>query len=164
MDEDIVQCSNSAAFAISVATEIFIRYLTEQAYNVVKSERKPRRNIAYKDMATAVARIDNLEFLVDVIPKTTTYKQFKEKKARDEAEAAAAAQPGQTTLQNGVNGQIGVHSSEHAGRHEMTESHRIEEAFNSRPTTIVNGGPIVDRTISSTPHGHPGAGDVDMQG
>lgn len=33
-----------------VGKEIFIRYLTEQAYNVVKSERKPRRNIAYKDM------------------------------------------------------------------------------------------------------------------
>jgi len=30
--------------------EIFIRYLTEQPYNVVKSDRNPRRNIAYKDM------------------------------------------------------------------------------------------------------------------
>jgi hypothetical protein len=29
--------------------EIFIRYLTEQAHNVVKAERKPRRNIQYKD-------------------------------------------------------------------------------------------------------------------
>jgi hypothetical protein len=73
MDEDLVQCSNSAAFAISVATvriiiellhccpiisssrlinysqENFIRYLTEQAHNIVKAERKPRRNIQYKD-------------------------------------------------------------------------------------------------------------------
>jgi len=30
-----------------------------------------------------VSHIDNLEFLADVIPKTTTYKQFKEKKAKD---------------------------------------------------------------------------------
>jgi DNA-directed RNA polymerase I subunit RPA43 len=98
-----------------------------------------------------------------VIPKTTTYRQFKEKKARDEAEAAAAAQPGQTTLQNGVNGQMGVHSGEHTVGHEKTESNRAAEASNSRPTTIVNGSPIADRTVSSTPHGHPGAEDVEMQ-
>lgn len=30
--------------------EEFIRYLAEQSHNVVKSERKPRRNIAYKDI------------------------------------------------------------------------------------------------------------------
>ena len=29
---------------------MFIRYFAEQAMNVVKSERKPRRNIQYKDL------------------------------------------------------------------------------------------------------------------
>lgn len=29
---------------------MFIRYLAEQSLNVVKSERKPRRNIQYKDV------------------------------------------------------------------------------------------------------------------
>jgi hypothetical protein len=29
-----------------------------------------------------VARIDNLEFLSDVIPRTTTFKEYKEKKSR----------------------------------------------------------------------------------
>lgn len=29
---------------------MFIRYLAEQGLNVVKSERKPRRNIQYKDL------------------------------------------------------------------------------------------------------------------
>ncbi|ODH24659.1 hypothetical protein ACO22_05306 [Paracoccidioides brasiliensis] len=88
LDEDIAQCSNNAAFVIAVATEMFIRYLAEQGYNVVKSERKPRRTIQYKDLATAVSRIDNLEFLADVIPKTTTYRQFKEKRARETANGA----------------------------------------------------------------------------
>ena len=32
--------------------EMFVRYLAEQAHNVVKSERKPRRNIQYKDLGT----------------------------------------------------------------------------------------------------------------
>lgn len=32
--------------------------------------------------ANAVARIDNLEFLSDVIPRTTTFREYKERKAR----------------------------------------------------------------------------------
>ncbi|KAL8713006.1 MAG: hypothetical protein Q9220_002866 [cf. Caloplaca sp. 1 TL-2023] len=99
LDEDIHQCSNSGAFVITVATEMFIRYLAEQAMNVVKSERKPRRNIQYKDLASAVARIDNLEFLADVIPKTTTFREIKEKKAKV-ARANPSLAVGQTTLDN----------------------------------------------------------------
>lgn len=30
--------------------EMFIRYLAEQGHNVVKSERKPRKNIQYRDL------------------------------------------------------------------------------------------------------------------
>ena len=40
-------------------------------------------NLTVSTVATAVSRIDNLEFLADVIPKTTTYKQFKEKRAKE---------------------------------------------------------------------------------
>lgn len=93
---------------------MFIRYLAEQALNVVKSERKPRRNIQYKDLgislpgmdhqlslmipiANAVARIDNLEFLTDVIPKTTTFREYKEKKSKF-TKVNASLSTGQTTL------------------------------------------------------------------
>jgi DNA-directed RNA polymerase I subunit RPA43 len=100
-----------------------------------------------------------------VIPKTTTYRQFKEKKARDEAEAAAAAaHPGQTALQNGVNGQMGVHAGEHAVGRVTTDGNLAAANSNSRSTTIVNGSLIADRTMSSAPHAHPGAEDVEMQG
>ncbi|KAL9584863.1 MAG: hypothetical protein Q9212_001860 [Teloschistes hypoglaucus] len=77
--------------------EMFIRYLAEQAMNVVKTEKKPRRNIQYKDLANAVTRIDNLEFLSDVIPKTTTFREFKEKKSRT-VKPSAPLSSGQTTL------------------------------------------------------------------
>lgn len=49
-DEDISTCSNNAAFAITIATEQFLQYLVEQTHNVVKSERKVRRNLQYKDV------------------------------------------------------------------------------------------------------------------
>ncbi|KAL5342995.1 histone-fold-containing protein [Aspergillus crustosus] len=101
LDEDIVQCSSNATFVIAMATELFIQYLTEQGHNVVKTERKPRKTIQYKDLATAVSRIDNLEFLADVIPKTTTYKQFKEKRAKETAKDTGV-EKGQRTLNGAV--------------------------------------------------------------
>jgi DNA polymerase epsilon subunit 4 len=81
VDPDIAVCSNNAAFVITLATEMFVQYLTGEAQNMTKLERKPRRNIQYKDMANAVTHQDNLEFLEDIIPKTTSYKEVKGKAA-----------------------------------------------------------------------------------
>lgn len=86
-DDDISNCSNNAAFVITVAAEMFLQHLVEQSYNIVKSERKPRRNIQYRDVANAVARVENLEFLTDVVPKTMTYKQHKQKKTQQTLDA-----------------------------------------------------------------------------
>lgn len=82
-DDDVSHCSANAAFAITFATELFVRYMVEQVHNVVKSERKPRRNIQYKDVANAVARLDNLEFLSDVVPRTVLYKTLKERERKE---------------------------------------------------------------------------------
>jgi hypothetical protein len=67
-----------------MATEMFIQHLATTTHNVVKAERKPRRNIQYRDTASAVAKTDNLEFLVDVVPKTMSYKEFKKRKEESE--------------------------------------------------------------------------------
>lgn len=94
--------------------EMFVQHLAKQAHNVAKSERKPRRNIAYnhlgtlnfdpslifkliKHKATVVARVDNLQFLSDVIPRTIPYNQYKEKASKG-AKKGDAITPGQTTL------------------------------------------------------------------
>ncbi|KAL1311804.1 hypothetical protein AAFC00_001884 [Neodothiora populina] len=109
-DEDIANCSNNAAFAITIATEQFLQYLVEQTHNVVKSERKQRRNIQYRDVAGAVSRVDNLEFLTDVVPKTMTYKEYKAKKAKEEANGKTN---GQTKLTNGTKSTNGVNGLAH---------------------------------------------------
>lgn len=53
-------------------------------------------------VANAVARLDNLEFLSDVVPRTTTYKKWSEEKTKRDAATKAAAQSklpnGQTTI------------------------------------------------------------------
>ncbi|KAK3901619.1 histone-fold-containing protein [Staphylotrichum tortipilum] len=110
VDPDIAICSNNAAFVITLATEMFVQYLTGEAQNMTKLERKPRRNIQYKDMANAVTHQDNLEFLEDVIPKTTSYKEVKAKTAaararvsseKSGATGAAAGTAGADALPNG---------------------------------------------------------------
>ncbi|KAK1773934.1 hypothetical protein QBC45DRAFT_426428 [Copromyces sp. CBS 386.78] len=83
VDPDITVCSNNAAFVITLATEMFIQHLASEAQNMARAERKPRRNVQYKDVAAAVSHHDNLEFLEDVVPKTSSYKAIK-------AQAAAA--------------------------------------------------------------------------
>ncbi|KAK2040127.1 histone-like transcription factor and archaeal histone [Colletotrichum somersetense] len=110
-DPDIGICSNNAAFVITLATEMFIQHLAAEGHNMAKAERKPRRNVQYKDLATAVNHHDNLEFLEDIIPKTVPYKQIKDQAATARAQPRKADQEPkkrQSTLKtsavNGVNG------------------------------------------------------------
>lgn len=74
---------------------MMIQHLATSTHNVVKTERKPRRNIQYRDVSGAVSKVDNLEFLVDVVPKTTQYGVYRKRKAaEDEAAAKERAKDG----------------------------------------------------------------------
>lgn len=120
-------CS-SVADADSSTQELFIQYLAEQGHSMAKLDRKPRRNIQYKDLcrsprhlkhcprannqpppASAVTHKDNLEFLDDTIPKTIPYREVKQKAAETRAKltgaktatAATGEQPEELTQTNG---------------------------------------------------------------
>ena len=158
-DEDIAQCSNGAAFAISVATEEFLRYITEQAFIVAKSEAKPRKNIQYKDIATAVAKLDNLQFLSDTVPRTMTYKQVKEKekKVKENAEADtngtnAKANDDGDNKQRSITTMMGQ-SAVHAN----SLSDDLQEPMSpgqQRISLSMANSPIVDRTVQHQTNGH----------
>jgi len=49
-DDDINNCSNNAAFVITIATEMFIQHLAERSHEMVRSEKRPRKNIQYQDV------------------------------------------------------------------------------------------------------------------
>lgn len=85
VDPDINVCSNNAAFIITLATEMFIQHIAGEAHNMAKMDRKPRRNIQYKDLSNAVQHQENLEFLQDIVPKTQPYKQIREQAAATQA-------------------------------------------------------------------------------
>lgn len=108
---------------------MFIQYLANEGQNMAKMDRKPRRNVQYKDLgklllflnllseretklkpaspeANAVNHHDNLEFLEDVIPKTIPYKKIKDQAAISRAnprKADSEPKKRQSTT-NGVNG------------------------------------------------------------
>ncbi|GAM43099.1 histone-like transcription factor [Talaromyces pinophilus] len=160
LDEDIAQCSHNATFLIAMATELFIQYLAEQGYNVLKSERKPRKTIQYKDLATAVSRIDNLEFLADVIPKTTTYRQFKEKRAREVAQEVPEIEKGLQGISAAAAGQNGV------GRLPGGQTTLFAASNGSKANAATDSPmPTVSMMIDPTTDTESGAnGDVEMTG
>jgi len=49
-DDEIQNCSNNAAFVITIATEMFIQHLVEKTHEIVKAEKRPRRNVQYGDV------------------------------------------------------------------------------------------------------------------
>lgn len=111
-------------------------------------------------LATAVSRIDNLEFLSDVIPKTTSYKKFKEAKAKETKNNRGAVQKGQKTLNNGKK------------QPEPRSSKGIEHMLNANgddPPSRPKGGSqtllttMVDRTVESGGRGKEEGGDVNME-
>lgn len=54
--------------------------------------------------ANAVARVENLEFLTDVVPKTQSYKQVKQKQAKESAAKTNGMANGQKTLDTHMGG------------------------------------------------------------
>ncbi|KAK1237814.1 hypothetical protein MKX07_003650 [Trichoderma sp. CBMAI-0711] len=146
-DPDVQMCSNNAAFVITLAAEMFIQHLTEEAHTQAKLERKPRRNIQYKDVANAISHRDHLEFLEDVAPKTIPFKKAKainQARLRGEPlpDSASASTNGTTHASSksksaaakAVNGQA------KAGTNPFTLSLRNEEKDNNNSSSSKKHG------------------------
>jgi len=90
-----------------------------------------------------------------VIPKTTTYKQFKEKKAKEDAASAAGpVAPGQTTLSNGFGADVPFgHIEEQPEGSSRKETNGF--SLTRKAPLAVNGSPMADRTLNSSMHRHP---------
>lgn len=106
--------------------------------------------------ATAVSRIDNLEFLADVIPRTTTYKQFKEKKAKEGPVKSSGIEKGQRTL-NGTKPPKAKANGKPIDQDDPTAEGEKPSRSAGAPITLV-----VDRTVE-TPSGALGDQDRDVE-
>jgi hypothetical protein len=166
--------------------EMFVQNMAEQAHAAAKADGKSRRTIMYQDvcrspyrgasrgaenanqgLANIVARNDNLEFLSDIVPRTTTMAELKKQQAIETgysdpgAARSVPLPPGQTTLDS-----MRPQSSHMAAQLNATESTSTD-----RLTTRdhVNGGPTNGAGMlvfeHYEPNGsgkHDGSGDVEM--
>lgn len=110
--------------------------------------------------ATAVSRIDNLEFLADVIPRTTTYKQFKEKKAKEGPVQSGGVEKGQRTLNGTKPSKAKINGKTPDKDHPAAEEEKPVRSAGA-PITLV-----VDRTVETPSTGTPGDQqdrDIDMK-
>ncbi|SNX84694.1 uncharacterized protein MEPE_03403 [Melanopsichium pennsylvanicum] len=78
-DADVDICSKEATLLISIATEIFIRRFTDQAYTNAKQDQ--RKHVFYKDLSRAVQQSEWLEFLKQVVPNSISLSTALEKRA-----------------------------------------------------------------------------------
>jgi hypothetical protein len=53
-DEDISNCSNNAAFVMTIATEMFIQYLSERSFDIVKAEKRGKKSLQYIDIGKSL--------------------------------------------------------------------------------------------------------------
>ncbi|RFU80432.1 hypothetical protein TARUN_1787 [Trichoderma arundinaceum] len=172
-DPEVQMCSNNAAFVITLAAEMFIQHLAEEAHTQAKLERKPRRNIQYKDVASAISHRDNLEFLEDVAPKTITFKKAKAvAQARSRGEPvpdAGSPAPRATTNGSGAKSKANggkaaaVNGQGKSGTNPFTLSLRGEERDKRERTTTDDPNDQLELEMRQAARPQADA-DVDMTG
>ncbi|KAN0064615.1 DNA-directed DNA polymerase epsilon, subunit C [Thecaphora frezii] len=69
-DRDVDICSREATFLISMATELFVKKFTDEAYTNARLDK--RKVVGYKDLSKAVQQNDYLDFLKEVVPTPLT--------------------------------------------------------------------------------------------
>lgn len=60
-DGDVAAISTPAVYSVAAATELFVKYFTQQAYMRASAEK--RKRMTYKDFSNSVEQLDQLQFL-----------------------------------------------------------------------------------------------------
>merc|ERR1719190_185042 len=86
LDEDVKMISAEAPVLFGKACEMFIHELTMRAW--VHTEDNKRRTLQRNDIAMAITKFDQFDFLIDIVPREEIHKQS--------TQAAPTQQPTQT--------------------------------------------------------------------
>ncbi len=74
VNPEYVHTTEASIFSVAVATELFVKYLTEQGKKMADSEN--RKALHYKDFSKAIAKTEKLKFLERTAPQTITLRQL----------------------------------------------------------------------------------------
>lgn len=138
LDEDVKMISAEAPLLFAKAAEIFIHELTLRAW--VHTENNKRRTLQRNDIAMAITKFDQFDFLIDIVPREEIKPQRKESPPKplvnnDQVQYyLQMAQQHQQALQGGNN---------HAGTSNAATTNNVAAALNASvqntstiPTTI----------------------------
>lgn len=88
-DRDVEATSKDAIWTIAVATELFIKHLTDSAVASARLDKK--KTVTYKELANAVEAQNEFFFLQDIVPQPVALnKAFERRKALEEENRARA--------------------------------------------------------------------------
>lgn len=89
LDEDVKMISAEAPLLFAKATEIFIHELTLRAW--LHTEDNKRRTLQRNDIAMAISKYDQFDFLIDIVPRD----EIKPKKEAETKTTTTTSQPQQ---------------------------------------------------------------------
>lgn len=85
LDDDVKMISAEAPVLFSKAAELFITELTLRAW--IHTEDNKRRTLQRNDIAMAISKYDQFDFLIDIVPR----EELKPQKSREDAVSRPAA-------------------------------------------------------------------------
>ncbi|KAL1839943.1 hypothetical protein VTJ49DRAFT_987 [Mycothermus thermophilus] len=138
-DPEVKMISAEAPILFAKGCDIFITELTMRAW--IHAEENKRRTLQRSDIASALAKSDMFDFLIDIVPREEASSHAK--RASNQAAAAAAAQQSAAAQQPQI---PGVGAPNHAGQHPMATAdytlggqHMATEADYRQPQTMYPG-------------------------
>ncbi|GMR53091.1 hypothetical protein PMAYCL1PPCAC_23286, partial [Pristionchus mayeri] len=135
-----------APLLLSVASEMFIEELTLRAWEV--TEEAKRKTLQKTDVATACARHDHMDFLIDIIPRSGITPRPKEqsKEGRGQAQMVQIVQGGATMLMKGANTILSEGGPSSSNQQEF--SARLESGEEAQVIQIGKPIPLSSQAIS----------------
>ncbi|RDA87515.1 hypothetical protein CP532_1600 [Ophiocordyceps camponoti-leonardi (nom. inval.)] len=139
-DPEVKMISAEAPILFAKGCDIFITELTMRAW--IHAEENKRRTLQRSDIASALAKSDMFDFLIDIVPREEASSHAKRANAQPAAAATMPAGPGQTQLtsQHGAMGQN--HSSHQMGPsdymtgHHLATEHEYRQNANMYPSQV----------------------------
>ncbi|KAL2262381.1 hypothetical protein VTK26DRAFT_1514 [Humicola hyalothermophila] len=114
-DPEVKMISAEAPILFAKGCDIFITELTMRAW--IHAEENKRRTLQRSDIASALAKSDMFDFLIDIVPREEASSHAKRASNQAAAAAAAAAASQSTAAQPQM---PGVGAPNHTGQHAMT--------------------------------------------
>lgn len=113
-DPDVKMISAEAPILFAKGCDIFITELTMRAW--IHAEENKRRTLQRSDIASALAKSDMFDFLIDIVPREEASAQAKRTATQAGANAATGS-AGQARAAGGQMGQAGGMSAEYMANH-----------------------------------------------